>query len=259
MDDMNTFKENYMKWLNENIEEARISDNIFRTTLPFLDRNNDMVDIYAIRQPDGLYRLTDDGATLNDLALGYINVKKEPNSNILRSAVMSYAVSISDKQELFIMSSLEDMPLKKHLLAQCMVHVSDMFEFNARGAKGAFTDDVRLYLDENKIRYSADMSVTGRSRLYTHYDFVIPKSANSCERFIIAKNSLSVNTSKNIIFSWIDTRDSRKEDAALYTFVRGAENISKKGQSDALSALREYDITPVLWTDRATVAELLAA
>ena len=40
----------YIKWLNENIEQYKVSDNISRITLPFMDKNNDFIDIYIINQ-----------------------------------------------------------------------------------------------------------------------------------------------------------------------------------------------------------------
>ena len=40
------FKQIYMDWLNENIEQAKIRNNLYRITFPYLDRNNDHIEIY---------------------------------------------------------------------------------------------------------------------------------------------------------------------------------------------------------------------
>ena len=40
------FKKIYMDWLNENIEQAKVRDNLYRITFPYLDRNNDHTEIY---------------------------------------------------------------------------------------------------------------------------------------------------------------------------------------------------------------------
>ena len=65
----------YIKWLNENIEQYKVSNNISRITLPFMDKNNDFIDIYIINQKDNTYTLTDDGAILNDFTFCHILIQ----------------------------------------------------------------------------------------------------------------------------------------------------------------------------------------
>ena len=55
------FWKKYIDWLKQNISEYKVNDNIYRITLPFLDRNNDYVDIYILDKGNGLYTITDDG------------------------------------------------------------------------------------------------------------------------------------------------------------------------------------------------------
>ena len=38
--------EKYIDWLKQNISQYKVNDSIYRITLPFLDRNNDYIDIY---------------------------------------------------------------------------------------------------------------------------------------------------------------------------------------------------------------------
>ena len=61
------FGEKYIDWLKQNISQYKINEHVYRITLPFLDRNNDCVDIYVIDKGNGLYTITDDGYTINDL------------------------------------------------------------------------------------------------------------------------------------------------------------------------------------------------
>ena len=117
----------YIKWLNENIEQYKVSNNISRITLPFMDKNNDFIDIYIINQKDNTYTLTDDGAILNDLIISGFDIKSKRRNEILKSIIRSYGISISNNNELTVNCSIEDLPIKKHLLAQCMIKVNDMF------------------------------------------------------------------------------------------------------------------------------------
>ena len=42
------FSKQYLEWLKQNIEQYQVRDSIFRITLPFLDRNNDCVEVYIV-------------------------------------------------------------------------------------------------------------------------------------------------------------------------------------------------------------------
>ena len=59
------FKKIYINWLNENIEQYKISDTVYRLTLPFLDRNNDCIELFIKLLDDERYYITDDSETIN--------------------------------------------------------------------------------------------------------------------------------------------------------------------------------------------------
>lgn len=44
------FKKLYLDWLKDNIEQSKINDNIYRITLPFLNRDNDLIELYVIKK-----------------------------------------------------------------------------------------------------------------------------------------------------------------------------------------------------------------
>ena len=69
----NNFKESYIKWLYENIDEYMVCKNVFRLTLPYLDRNNDCIEIFIKIDGDS-YTLTDDGETIDELELSNFNI-----------------------------------------------------------------------------------------------------------------------------------------------------------------------------------------
>lgn len=246
----------YMSWLNENIEQHKIKDDIFRITLPFMDRNNDFIDIYIIDNKNQSYTLTDDGATLNDLQISGFEIKGQKRNDIFHSVISSYGVSLSDNNELIINCSYNDLPLKKHMLAQCMIKVSDMFFLSKNNVQSIFLEDVQLYLDNNNIRYMDNISIVGKSKLISHYDFGIAKSNEASERFIKVINNFDINAARNIIFSWNDIKEERHHDTQLYAFIYDTD---KKISSDALDALREYDIKPALWSNKNNyIKELIA-
>ena len=229
----------------------------FRLTLPFLDRNNDLIEMYIINNGDGTYSITDDGATISDLQLGGFDFSTSARrKSILEAIVSAHGVTKTDNDELIVNCTTNDLPLKKHMLAQCMVKVSDMFYLSRSNVQSVFLEDVQKFFDAHDVRYIDNICLTGKSKLTTHYDFAIARSKNSAERFIKVVNNMDLNAARNIIFAWNDTKDMRQHEAKLYTFI---QNTDKKVSDDALGALKEYGINPALWTEKDKyISELIA-
>ena len=200
----------YVEWLKQNIDQFRVNETTSRMTLPFLDRNNDHIEMYIINNGNETYTITDDG-------------------------------------ELTVNCTDGDLPLKKHMLAQCMIKVSDMFYPSRSNIQAVFLEDVQKFFDLHDVRYIDNICLTGKSKLTTHYDFAIARSHKSAERFIKVVNNMDLNAARNIIFAWNDTRDMRQHEAKLYAFI---QNSDKKVSDDAIGALKEYGIKPALWTEK---------
>ncbi|WP_347994743.1 DUF1829 domain-containing protein [uncultured Eubacterium sp.] len=113
--------------------------------------------------------------------------------------------------------------------------------------KHIFIKDVQNFLDINNIRYIENFYLSGKSKLMSNYDFGIGKSNVAPERIIKVINNFDTTQAKNIIFSWTDTVEERKNKSQLYTFIQDFEKPISK---EALSALKEYSIVPVLWSKR---------
>ena len=121
----NNFKETYIKWLYENIGEHMICKNVFRLTLPYLDRNNDCIEIFIKIDGDS-YTLTDDGETIDELELSNFNIfSSQRRIDIFNQILKSHGVSRSSKNELFVICSESELPQRKHMLSQCMIKVRD--------------------------------------------------------------------------------------------------------------------------------------
>ena len=91
------FSKQYLEWLKQNIEQYQVRDSIFRITLPFLDRNNDCVEVYIVDNGDGTYQITDDGATINDLEFSGFDIEtSERRKKILNSIIAAYGITRLD-------------------------------------------------------------------------------------------------------------------------------------------------------------------
>lgn len=241
------FKKMYIDWLYDNVEQYRISDSICRITLPFMDVNNDNTDIYIIRMENGRYRLSDDRATIDNLRLFGVDIDKNSRrGKVLNSIMDSFGVSLVD-DELIVEGQLNEIPQKKHMLAQCIIKVSDLFYMSRKNVVSIFLEDVQSFFDRNDIRYIDNINVIGKSRLNAHYDFVIAKSQKAEERFVRVINNMDNNQAKNVIFAWNDTLETRRSGATLYAIIH---DEGKKISYDALNALESYDIHTILWSRR---------
>lgn len=232
------YSELYLDWLRQNIEQYEVSPNVFRITMPFLDRNNDNIEIYVLKDEDGCYTLTDDGQTLSELKLTGFNLQGNAKRKaILDTILRAHAVTLSTDEELTVSCNREDLPLRKHMLAQCIQKVSDLFYLSRPNVQSIFLDDVRTFLDDNNIRCMQNVSFVGISTLTATYDFAIAGTQELPDRLIKVVNTLNTDYAKSIIFNWNDTKQNRKHDSVLYAFIFDEE---KAPSSRALTTLTQY-------------------
>lgn len=251
------FSKIYLDWLKKNINQHKVNSFTTRITLPFLDRNNDHIEMYIVDKKDGTFLLTDDGMTIDELKFSGFELKNSPRrTKIFDSILRNHGVIKTENDELTITATLSEFPIKKHMLAQCMMKISDMFYLSKSNVKSLFVEDVQKFFDQNKIAYVKDFIFNGKSRLPAYYDFVIPHSAKKPERLIKVVNNLDTDTAKNILFSWIDVKETRDKYSQLYTFIQDED---KKVSSKAIDALKEYDICPALWTRKNDFVQELSA
>lgn len=113
--------------------------------------------------------------------------------------------------------------MKKHMLAQCIQKIGDLFYLAQPNIKSLFLEDIQSYLDINDIRYIPDASFIGKSKLPTSYDFAIPKSKKAPQRIIKVVNTLTIDYTRSILFTWGDISEARKDSSTLYTFIQDEE------------------------------------
>jgi len=90
-------------------------------TTPFLDSQNDHIQIY-IKKSDSGFILTDNGQTITNLRLSGFEFTPEKRQ-ILNSTLKSFGVQLIG-EELVIKAKPEDFPQKKHNLIQAILYIS---------------------------------------------------------------------------------------------------------------------------------------
>ncbi len=253
MTDINELIGNYYSWLKDKTAWKEIGDWV-EITSPYLDRNNDYTQIYLKKDGDS-YLLTDDGATIGSLEQEGCSLDSPKRKKLLQQTLNGYGVS-DINGVLQVKATPDNFSLRKHSLLQAILAVNDMFYLAEPYVSSLFFEDVRNWLDDSDIRYSEQISFTGRSGYARKFDFLIPKSKIAPERIIKTINNPVRNSADSIIVDWIDTKEARPENSKAYAVINDYErNVS----SSLMDALNNYDIKPVLWSTRDKIIKDLAA
>ncbi len=243
----------YIEWLRERIKVEDIKG-VCEITTPFLDRHNDHLQIY-VKKSDGGLVLTDDGYTISDLRLSGCEFTTEKRRQMLHSILNGFGIRLIE-DELIVEATLDNFPQKKHNLIQAILSINDLFVMAAPMVAGIFRGDVERYLSLNEIRFTPSVNFTGRSGFIHFFDFVILASKAKPERILRAINRPNRQNVTSLIFSWTDTKEVRAPDSTAY---RVLNDLEQPINPDLISALRQYNITPLQWSKRDKYVKELAA
>lgn len=239
MKEANILIQQYADWLKNNITPRQINENTIALDSPFLDRHNDYIQIYIVQGLDKM-RLSDDGATLEDLRMDGFEINSKWRKSQIESVLRGFGIAMDVQTgELYTEASAHNFAAKKHALIQTILAVNDMHVLSRPNVRSFFQEDVAEYLTEQDIRYSRDLSVVGRSGLVHKYDFIISSTRVAPERFLRPINTLDKNQAQSICFAWNETLD-QKPDSKLYVITNDSEgrSVSKRN----VDALEEYGI-----------------
>ena len=254
IEDVKHLLEAHWKWLKDKTQIRQLTDQWVEITTPYLDRHNDMLQIYA-KRTNGGFDLTDDGYTINDLVHSGCNLASPKRQQLLRTVLAGFGVRDNDGR-LEVHATEETFPLRKHSLIQAMLAVNDLFFLAVPMVSSLFYEDVQGWLDAHEVRYTPNVKFTGKSGFDHLFEFVIPKSRKQPERILQAINHPNRNNAEAFAFKWIDTKDVRSAESKAYAVLNDQEHSISAAVFDAL---HNYDIRPVAWSSRGQVEAELAA
>ena len=174
---------------------------------------------------------------------------------LLQSTLNGFGVHLNG-EAIEVKATPETFPLRKHNLLQAILAVSDLFYVARANVESFFFEDVALWMDGGDIRYTQNVSFTGRSGYNHLFDFVIPKSRRQPERILRVINNPNKDYAQAAAFAWMDTKDVRPADATAFAILNDRDRIVTDTVADAL---KSYDITPIPWSKREEYREKLAA
>jgi hypothetical protein len=254
MDEITKLIDDYVKWLRDKTHYRQISDWVEITT-PFLNSDNDYIQIYA-QKHNGGFLLPDDGYTIDDLELHGLRLESPKRQELLNMTLNGFGVQLKNHRELMVSATPENFPIRKHNLIQAIISVNDMFHLAKPMVASLFYEDVVAWLDLNDIRYTPEIKFTGKSGFDHLFDFVIPKSRQKPERILRAINRPDRDSAQQLVFAWTDTREVRPPQSLAYAILNDSE---QHVSSSILDALKNYEVRPILWSNREQAREELAA
>ena len=243
----------YHYWLRDKTELREIDDWV-EITCPFLDRHNDYLQIYVRRSNSG-FLLTDDGYTISDLDISGCNLDTPKRQQLLMITLNGFGVNLRNKS-LQVTATSHNFALKKHNLLQAMLAVNDLFYLATSVTKSLFYEDVVAWLDSAMIRYTPNVKLAGKSGYDHFFGFVIPKSHEHPERVLSSINRPDRTSFERTVFAWEDTKGARSVGSRAYVVLNDTGRIVS---SNLLNGFRNCDMIPILWSDRESVREELAA
>ncbi|MEI7458242.1 MAG: DUF1829 domain-containing protein [Pirellula sp.] len=255
IEEIGSLLQSHWNWLKDKTVVRGLDQQWVEITTPYLDRHNDMLQIYAKRTDDGGLKLTDDGYTIHDLFHSGCTLETPKRKSLLRTTLNGFGVQLVDG-ELVVNATDSNFAVRKHSLIQAMLAVNDLFYLSVPSTGSLFCEDVTSWLDLHEIRYTPSVKFTGKSGFDHLFEFVIPKSRSKPERILQSINRPSRDTAENFAFKWVDTKDVRSDQSLAYAFLNDQESIVAP---NVLEALANYQIRAVVWSERDTVTKELAA
>jgi hypothetical protein len=190
-----------------------------------------------------------------DLRASGCDLETSKRKDLLTSTLNGFGIR-RDGDALLVKATPQDFSLRKHNLVQAILAVNDLFYLSVPVVASLFLEDVTAWLELHDIRFTPNVKFTGRSGYDHTFDFAVPGSRRAPERLIRAVNRPSRDLAESLAFSWVDTKEIRPAQSRFYAF-RNDEN--RAPSTTIVDALRNYDIVPVIWSDRDSVRQELAA
>ena len=242
--DIDKYINDYISWLRSEIKFAKIGE-YYEITSPYLDNNNDYIQIYVKQEKQTIF-FSDDGYTLNNLKSHGLELTKSRKQQ-LYNILIQFGVEIKGN-ELVTKSSPHEFPVKKHMFIQAIMHINDMYLTLRTKNISYFIDDIQAYFADNDIFYTDNAKFTGRSGFTHNYDFIFQRTKNKPERFCLAINNPTKQIAGNTIFAWNDTKFTRKKDSSLIVLLNDTNSISES----IIDGFSTYDIETAKWSNRNT-------
>lgn len=254
IEDVQKLLDEYSRWLKDKTALKQVSDDWLEITTPHMDRHNDYLQFLVRKEGNG-FLLTDDGYILSDLTNSGCPLDSQKRQDLLKTTLAGFGVQM-DGEQLIVRATLDNFSLKKHNFIQAMLAVNDLFFLASPFVANLFYEDMTEWMELADIRFTPKVKFTGKSGYDHMFDFVIPKSRKQPERIVQAVSNPKKDTAEALVFKWLDTKETRSPESKLYAFLNDSNSPVSQ---PVIEALLNYELKPVLWSQREGMREALVA
>ncbi|MCK9422166.1 MAG: DUF1828 domain-containing protein [Bacteroidales bacterium] len=244
--------ESYISWLRQKINYKEING-FYEITTPFVNHVNDYIQFYLKRDERDHIYMTDDGETLNNLEMAGVDISTPARKKELESILNGFSVIVKGN-ELTTMVTPVTFPMRKHNFMQAIMAVDDLYVIASPKVESFFQEDVINYLEQNKVRFSRNIILQGKSTFQHKFDVLIPPSEKAPERIIkVVGNPKKQNIIAHL-FAFEDTKQARNNEGIMIL-----NDLEKDIAPDVSQAISEYGIYDFSWRKREDLKEKLVA
>lgn len=243
MDRINNLMTQYFDWLKEQANATKIGE-YYEINSPFLDSQNDFIQLYVKFENNKVY-FTDDGFTINSLIQRGLNLTSRRIQQI-KNTIAQFGITLEDKTCLVAEASAHNPEQRMHMFIQAMLRLDNIFSNLPAHSSSTFIDDISEFFTQRDIYCLKNVKFSGGTGFDHVYDFAFSPSKKHPERLCNAINTPSRATIDSSLFSWVDTKKMRSENSQ-YILLLNDEN---KIPENILTAISNYEATPILWSER---------
>lgn len=240
----------YYRWLKENTELAECEESGWhRMVTPFVGLFNDNIEIYVRKDGDRII-LSDDGLTLAGLEqCGLDFAKSSKRKEMLDSVLRNYGIGVSKHDEMTVMATVSDFAQKKHDMICAIEELSSLEYMAEHSVAGVFKEDVRRYLDENRIVCNPEFIARGRTGINFTFDFQI--AGMRSEAVIKPFGSLDKSNVPKFLFALDDVREEREKITGKEMYgIAIIDDRSGGVKEEYVHALESRDVKIITWDRR---------
>jgi hypothetical protein len=249
---MKNLIDSYLNWLKEKINYKEING-FYEITTPFLNHINDNIQFYLKRDEKNHIYMTDDGDTLDNLELAGIDINQPARKKELESILNGFGVKLKGR-ELHTIATPATFPMRKNNFIQAILAIDDLHILSSPKVEQFFLEDVTNFLEQNKVRYSRNIILQGKSTFHHKFDFLIPHSNNTPEKIIKAVPNPKKQNIIAHLFAFEDTKAARENEGIMIL-----NDSEKEVAPDVIQAIEEYGIYDFSWKNREELKEKLVA
>lgn len=121
------FSREYLDWFRDEINYHKL-DNEVQITLPYLDYNNDYIQIYLKHFQKDIFLLSDNGITVNNLLINGYDLMEKKYEDLLKTALNMASIDF-EKKVFLIKSTYNDLPSSMHFLIQTIFLINNCIVF----------------------------------------------------------------------------------------------------------------------------------